>query len=164
MIRNMRRLQQLLPYEDCISILKKGTSGVLAVLGDDEYPYTVPLSYVYHNDRILFHSAISGHKVDAIIKNNKASFCVIDQDIIVPEKYTTCYRSVIAFGKVRILNKDTEKRSAIELLTEKYSPDHTEGGQKEIEQAFSRFCMIELTIEHMTGKEAMELVQARNQP
>ena len=164
MIRNMRRLQQLLPYEDNIAILNKGTSGVLAVIGDDEYPYAVPLSYVYHNGRIFFHSAISGHKVDAINKNNKASFCVIDEDIIVPEKYTTCYRSVIAFGKVRILNKDTEKKPAIELLTEKYSPDHTEVGQKEIEQAFSRFCTIELTIEHMTGKEAMELVQARNQP
>ena len=163
MIRKMRRFQQLLSYDDCISILKKGTSGVLAVIGDDEYPYTVPLSYVYYDGKIFFHSALSCHKVDGINNNNKVSFCVIDQDIVVPEKYTTCYRSVIIFGKARVLENDEAKRRAIEILAEKYSPDHQDGRMKEIEQSFSHFCMIELTIEHMTGKEAMELVRARNQ-
>ena len=89
--------------ESCVEVLRKGTSGVLAVSGDDGYPYAVPLSYVYDDGRLFFHCAPSGHKLDAIAGNEKASFCVIDQDHVVPEEYTTYYRSVIAFGRARVL-------------------------------------------------------------
>ena len=74
-------------------ILNNGTSGVLAVSGDNGYPYTVPLSYVYDNNRIYFHSANEGHKIDAVKRNPKASFCIIYQDIVVPQKYTTYFKS-----------------------------------------------------------------------
>jgi len=101
MFREMRRKKQLLSAEESISILNRMTSGVLAITGDNDYPYAVPLSYVYYDDKIYFHSATSGHKIDAINKNSKASFCVIEQDNIIPEEYTTYFRSVIVFGKVR---------------------------------------------------------------
>ena len=87
--RPMRRKKQALSRQECEAVLKRGSSGVLALLGDGGYPYAVPLSYVYEDGRIYFHCARTGHKLDAIRKEEKASFCVIDQDRIVPEKFTT---------------------------------------------------------------------------
>ena len=73
--------------------------------------------------RLYFHCAKSGHKIDAIRRNAKASFCVIDQDLVVPEEYTSYFRSIIAFGTIRILEDSQEKREAIEKLAVKYAPD-----------------------------------------
>lgn len=162
MFREMRRKRQLLSQEDTVKILENGTSGVLALSGDDDYPYAVPLSYVYSNSKIYFHGAKSGYKLDLIKDGTKASFCVIEKDNIVPEEYTTYFRSVIAFGKVRIIEDEAEKRKAIEELAAKYTPDDEEGRLKEIEREYNILCMIEFDIEHMTGKEAIELVRARN--
>ena len=143
-------------------ILREGTSGVLSLTGDEGYPYGVPLSYVYDGDKLYFHCAKEGHKIDAIRKNPKASFCVIAQDEIVPEKYTTCYRSVIAFGSVRILENEGEKRRAIEELALKYAPeDSEENRQNYIEKDWEPLCMLEMTVEHLSGKEAIELVRRK---
>ena len=95
--REMRRKRQQLSKEESIAILEKATAGTLALLGDDDYPYAVPISYVYHEGKLYFHSALAGHKVDAIRKCENASFCVIEQDDVQPKKYTTFFRSVIAF-------------------------------------------------------------------
>lgn len=160
MFRKMRRNNQELSRKESIDVLLKGTSGVLAVQGDDEYPYAVPLSYVYHNSKIYFHCAKVGHKLDAIKKQSKVSFCVIDQDQVKPEEYTTYFRSVIVFGKAHILTED-KKREALEILAEKYTPDDKDGRTKEIDMLFKAVCMVEIEIEHMTGKEAIELVKMK---
>ena len=160
MFREMRRKKQKLTTKECVEILRKRTSGVLAVFGEDGYPYAVPISYVYEDGKIYFHSAKAGHKIDAIQQNSKVSFCIIDQDQVVPEKYTSYFRSVIVFGKVRILEDDQEKYKSIEQLAVKYAPDDREEERKKaIEQEWNAFCMLELTIEHMTGKEAKELAK-----
>ena len=163
MFREMRRKRQLLSQEDTRKILYQGTSGVLAVSGDDGYPYAVPLSYVYDGEKIYFHSAKNGHKQDAIVKNPKASFCVIDKDNIVPDEYTTYFRSVIVFGTIHILHDEAEKREAIEKLARKYAPaDTEENRQKTIERDWKPLCMLEMTPEHISGKEAIELVKQRD--
>ena len=160
MFREMRRKKQLLSHEDGIAILERGTAGVLAVLGDDDYPYAVPLSYVYHNNKIYFHCAKSGHKLDAILKNNKVSFCVVDQDRIVPKEYTTYFRSVIVFGKAKIMTDTEEIRTAIHTLAIKYSPDESEDSRnKVVERTMKQLSIVEISIDHMTGKEAIELVK-----
>lgn len=162
MFREMRRKKQALPPEECAAILTKGTSGVLALSGDAGYPYAVPLSYVFAEDRLYFHCAKSGHKLDAIRRDNRASFCIVEQDQIVPEAYTTYFRSVIAFGTVRILEDPAEKRAAIKKLAAKYAPDDTvEHRAQVIDQEREPLCMLEMVIEHSTGKEAIELVKAR---
>jgi len=161
MFRDMRRKNQILPEEEAVEVLKKGTSGVLAVQGDDGYPYVVPLSYVYADSKIYFHCAKTGHKIDGIKRCSKVSFCVTAQDEIVPEEYTTYFKSVIVFGNARILEEEAEKRMAIEKLAERYCPDLEEGRQQEIEKGFPAVCMVEISIEHMTGKEAIELVRAK---
>ncbi|HUM56512.1 MAG TPA: pyridoxamine 5'-phosphate oxidase family protein [Bacillota bacterium] len=159
MFREMRRKKQLMSIEDAKAVLERGKSGVLAVAGDDDYPYAVPVSYIYYDSKIFFHCAKSGHKLDAIERQSKVSFCVIDKDQIVPEEYTTYFRSVICFGKARVFHDETEKRKAIEKLAEKYSPKQVEGRKTEIEKEFKLFHMVEIEVDHMTGKEAIELVK-----
>ena len=161
MFREMRRKKQLLSRDESLEILDRATSGVLAVDGDDGYPYAVPISYVRHSDKIFFHCAGSGHKLDAIARNPKVSFCVTDRDDIVPEEITTYFRSVIVFGTIHILEDAAEKRSAREILSARYSPDHERERREEIDKLFKQTCVLELAIEHMTGKEAFELVRAK---
>ena len=162
MFRPMRRSKQALSPEECQAVLERGTSGVLALSGDGGWPYAVPLSYVYADGKIYFHSAKSGHKVDAIQKCPRASFCVIDQDHIVSEEYTTYFRSVIAFGTVRILEEDGENRAAIEKLAVKYAPaDSRENRDSAIDREWAPLCMLEMEVEHLSGKEAIELVRQR---
>lgn len=157
--REMRRHRQQLSEEESISILQKSTSGTLALLGDNDYPYAVPISYVYANDRLYFHSALSGHKIDAIRHHDKASFCVIEKDDVQPEKYTTFFRSVIAFGRIHIIEDEAEKLAMARMLGNRYNPNQEEALQKEIENGLSRMLMIRFDIEHLTGKEAIELVR-----
>lgn len=157
MFREMRRNKQLLSQEETINILINRTSGVLAVTGDDGYPYTVPLSYVYKDNKLFFHCAKEGYKIDGIRQNDKVSFCVIDKDEIIPEKFTTHFSSVILFGRARILVENNERQKALEFLNAKYSPDFVAAGLKEIEKDWDRVCVVEINIEHMTGKAAIEI-------
>ena len=159
MFHKMRRNVQQLSQEESEAVLLHGTAGVLALAGDKAFPYAVPISYVYDGEHIYFHSAPAGHKIDAIERNPNASFAVIDQDEVIPEKYTTAFRSVIVFGSIRIIGDDAEKLAAIRKLALKYAPDNTEQQHAaEIDGAWSRFCMLEMSIAHMTGKQAIELV------
>ena len=82
MFRKMRRGKQLLSQEDTDLVLQRGSNGILACLGDEDYPYAVPVSYVYHKGKIYFHSAKAGHKIDAIKKSSKVSLAVVDEDTI----------------------------------------------------------------------------------
>ncbi len=159
MFPKMRRSKQALSQEEMESILLGSTSGVLALQGEDGYPYAVPLSYVYTDGKFYFHCAKAGHKIDAVRRSPKASFCVISQDQVVPEEYTTYFKSVIAFGTVRILEGDDEIRRAIETLSVKYAPEDTPAGRdRVIDRAWDRLCILELTVDHMSGKQAIELV------
>ena len=162
MFREMRRSKQRLPREVAVEILERNTSGVLALSGDEGYPYAVPMSYVYAEGKIYFHSAKNGHKIDAIQRNEKASFCVIDQDQIVPEKYTTFFRSVIVFGRLRLVEDVEEMRRIAATLAMKYSADFNEGIPKEINASIRNMAVLELTIDHITAKEAIELIKQRN--
>lgn len=162
MFREMRRKRQALPSPDCKEILSRRSAGVLAVAGDDDYPYAVPLSYWYDGARLYFHCAKSGHKLDAIARNPKASFCVVDKDEIVPEEYTSYFRSVIAFGRVRIVEEDAQKRAAIEALALKYAPHSAAADRAEaIDRDWAPLCILEMAVEHLTGKEAIELAKQR---
>jgi len=161
MFREMRRKNQQLSEDEVEKVLNRCTNGILACIGDDNYPYAVPLSYVYHNGKIYFHSAKSGHKVDAITKNPKVSFAVVDEDRIVSAEYTTYFRSVIAFGKARIAEGD-EHLEAFRALVEKYSKDQKrEDKEKEISNCKNAL-IIAIDIHHMTGKEAIELVREKS--
>ena len=159
--RPMRRNRQQLSTEECEHILGCCTSGVLALTGDGGYPYAVPLSYVYADGAIIFHSAMQGHKVDAIKRDNRCSFCVIEKDEIRPAEFTTHFRSVIAFGHIRILEDIDEKVQALRLLGRRYSPGDEPGLQHEIDKSLDHVLLLRLDIDHLSGKEAIELAKTR---
>ena len=147
-MREMRRFKQALTPEQCEEILNQGTSGVLAAAGEEGWPYAVPLSYVWQGGRVLFHFALAGCKLDAIRRDARVSFCVIGRDQIVPEEYTTYYRSVIVFGRARVIDSPEEKRR----------PGFPEAMAAEIDGSWDRFLMVELIPEWVSGKQARELM------
>ena len=161
MFREMRRRKQLLPTQETEEILRSGSSGVLAVSGDDGYPYAVPLSYAYAEGKLYFHWATSGHKLDGIRQNEKVSFCVIAQDEVVPEAFATHYKSAIAFGRAAVVSDDATKRRALELLARKYSPGFEREGAAEIEKDWKAVAVVEMTIDYLTGKESLGLAKLR---
>lgn len=161
MFREMRRNKQLLTQKETEEILINGKTAILGLSGDEDYPYTVPVNYVYDNGKIYFHCAKEGHKIDAIKRNNRVSACVIDKDDVCPEKLTTLFKSVIAFGRARILENEDEIYSSAERLALKYNSDK-DFADKEIEKYFNVLCCVEIDIEHMTGKQCIELAQNVN--
>ncbi len=162
MFREMRRKNQYLPEEECVEILKNASNGIMAVSGDDDYPYAVPLSYGYEDGKIFFHGAKTGHKIDAIKKNDKVSFTVIGDDKVVPELYATNFRSVIVFGRAKIVEDMDEKIRLTKLIAQKYRPGFEAEMQKEIDSELQALCVICIEIEHMTGKESKYLAKERN--
>ena len=161
MFREMRRKKQQLTQQECYDILKSCTSGVLAVSGDKNYPYAVPLSYVFSDGKIYFHCAKSGHKLDAIKNCDKVSFCVISKSDVIPSERATDYLSVIAFGKARIITDSEEIYRISELIGDKFSSGYPEETEKEINdtiKANAMYC-VEITVEHITGKCALRAVK-----
>lgn len=154
MFREMRlREDNQLPQEQALQILETAQYGVLALDGDDGYPYAVPVNFVFDGERIYFHGAPEGHKVDAIRRSGKASFCVITKADIVPDAYNCLYLSAIAFGRVREAANDDEKRKALELMVDKYSKGFEEGGRKYINASWDEVQSFVLEPEHITGKK-----------
>lgn len=162
MFRKMRRKKQELTEKQCLDILRRAKTATLALLGDDGYPYSVPMNFVYEDGKIYFHGAKEGHKIDAIKNNPKVSISIIDQEDVIEEELTTYFRSVILFGKARILQEDDEIYHAIETLGFKYNEDEVMV-EKEIRKEWGSLCCIEITIEHLSGKQAIEFVDKNYQ-
>lgn len=159
MFRELRRKNQQLSETEARSILKNGSYGVLSVQGDDGYPYGVPLNYVYGDDAIYFHCAKTGHKLDGLGRSDKVSFCVVGEAEVVPEAFTTAYASVIAFGRAAAVTDDMEKREALTLLNERFSPEYAAQGDAEIEKFWNEVCIIRLDLEHVAGKAGTERIK-----
>ena len=159
MFREMRRKRQQLSLEETEAVLGRCSAGTLAVLGDDGYPYAVPLSYVYTDGRLYFHCAKSGHKLDAIRACDKVCFTVIDKDDVIPEKFTTAFRSAVVFGRARIVTDEAELLAAMRALAGKYSPKESETAfQAEMKAFAAALCVVAVDIEHLSGKQGKELL------
>ncbi|MEI3316099.1 MAG: pyridoxamine 5'-phosphate oxidase family protein [Eggerthellaceae bacterium] len=148
---------------------KKEARASSLFLGDDGYPYTVPLNYLYVEadepealGKVYFHSAKAGHKIDAIERDPKASFCVIADDTVLPDKYSTAYKSIIAFGTVRLIEGNLAHKALFDL-GDKYNPHHEDRTLEEVNSAEHKCAMIEFTIEHLTGKESHSYRKQREQ-
>lgn len=154
MFREMRRSEkQRIPMGECIELLKAEPRGVLAVLGDDGYPYTVPTDHWYceEDGKIYFHSGKVGHKIDAIRRCDKASFCVYDQGFRREGEWALNIRSVIAFGRIRVVEDPRQAMEITRQLSYKYTTD-TEYIEREIRDSGRNTLVFALEIEHMSGK------------
>ncbi len=153
MFREMVRIRQRISDEECIEILKKEPRGVLSVLGDDDYPYGMPLNHYYceEDGKLYFHGGKSGHRIDALRRHDKVSFCVCDAGFRRDGEWALNIRSVIVFGRVEFV-EDREKTLEISRrLSRKFTDDeaYIEG---EVQRAGPRTLLIALVPEHMTGK------------
>lgn len=153
MFREMRRFKQQISKEECIRLLKEQPRGVLSVLGDDGYPYGIPLDHWYseRDNKLYFHCAKVGHKLDAIAACDKVGYCVMDEGYRKDGEWALNINSVVVFGRMHIVEDEDKKWEICTNLVRKFTDDE-EYLHKELTNAFPRVCCMELTIEHMTGK------------
>ncbi|WP_434509934.1 pyridoxamine 5'-phosphate oxidase family protein [Desulfitobacterium sp. AusDCA] len=151
MYREMRRKDKLLSEEEMLQVLNIAPYGVLSTIGEDGIPYGVPISFVYKDDKIYFHSAIEGHKLDNIKVNNHVSFCVVTDVETIPDKFTTKFRSVIIFGTVEEVNED-RKKETFKLFLEKFSSGFMVSGMEYIKNAGKGARIFRVEIDHITAK------------
>lgn len=152
MFKEIRNSKRELQKDDILRILNEGEYGVLGTVGENEYPYTIPLNYVYIDNTIYFHCATEGNKLDNIKFNDKVSFSVVGKTKLLPEKFSTIYESVIAFGKASIIVENEEKKKALIAIIDKYSPEFKKEGLQYIDRAIDKTNIIKITIEHITAK------------
>ena len=153
MFRKMRRFKQQISKAECIDVLKSTPRGVLSLLGDDGYPYGVPLDHLYCEGdyRIYFHCAKNGHKIDAITSCDKASYCTYDTGYRKEGEWALNIKSVIIFGRIRLVDDEEKARKICTALVKKFTDDE-EYLEKELKNALARVQCLELIPEHMTGK------------
>ena len=152
MFRQMRRIGQQVSSEQCIRILTEEKRGILAVNGDDGYPYAVPINFYYdrEDNAVFFHSAKTGHKLESMLRCDKVCFIVHDQGYR-KDDWSYFVTSVIAFGRASVIEDLVLKRKNLRLLAEKYFPK-TVDIEDELNQGWERVHLIRIEIEHMTGK------------
>ena len=154
----MRRFRQQSTPDIAADMLRNGSNGVLSLVDPDGLPYGVPLSYAFDGDsHLYFHSDVKGHKIDCIGTGCLCSFCVVAQDKIVPEEFTSYFRSVIVNGRIHVVDDVNEIYKGLLLLCQKYSPGID--AASEISRCIAHVKLLRLDIESITGKEAIELVR-----
>ena len=153
MFRPMRRFKQQISEAECIRILNEQPRGVLSLIGDDGYPYGIPLDHWYCEDdgKLYFHGAKEGHKIDAIAACDKVSYCVMDEGFRKEGEWALNINSVIVFGRISLVTDPEKAKLICTNITRKFTDDEAYLAH-ELEHAFSRVQCLELTPEHMTGK------------
>ncbi len=153
MFRPMRRFKQQISDADCIRILQEERRGVLSMLGEDGYPYGIPLNHWYNPEdgKIYFHGAKTGHKIDAIARCDKVSYCVWDAGYRKEGEWALNVNSVIIFGRISPVTDEEKAKLICTSLCRKFTDDE-EYIRHELQNALPRVQCLELTIEHMTGK------------
>ena len=153
----MMRKKQQLPQEECIAILKKELRGVLSVLGDDGYPYGMPINHYYceEDGKLYFHGGMKGHKIDAMKRHDKASFCVYDEGFRRDGEWALNIKSVIVFGHIEFI-EDWETICRISAALSRKFTDDEDYISREIEQAGARTLLFALVPDHITGKLVKE--------
>ena len=157
MFRELVRKKQRLSDAACIELLKRTLRGVLSVCGDGGYPYGVPLNHFYceATQKLYFHSGKTGHKVDALARCDKATFCVIDDGVRTDGDWALNFQSVIAFGRVRPVTDYAAAMDAVRALSQKFTDD-TAYIERDIEKNGRATLVYEMTIEHLCGKRVNE--------
>ena len=153
MFRKMRRFKQQISNEECIEVLKNEKRGVLSLIGDDGYPYGIPLNHYYDEkeNALYFHGAKEGHKVDAIKNCNKVSYCVYEKGIQKENHWSLNVRSVIVFGRMSFVEDLEECKKIGRNIWWKFNQDEKEL-EEEIKHSLTRVLCLKISIEHMTGK------------
>ena len=157
MFRELQRKKQALTPEECAEVLKTARRGVLSVLGDDGYPYGIPLNHYYDEETGLlwFHSGKTGHKIDAMLRSDKVSYCVLDEGVKTPGEWWLTFRSVVVFGRVRFTEDYGEAIEMSRRLSLLFTDDR-DYIEREIEHSGPGVLFFSLAPEHISGKRVTE--------
>ena len=157
MFRELQRIKQKLGRDECLAVLKGAKRGVLSVIGDDGYPYGLPINHFYDEEtgKLYFHSGKTGHKIDAVRACDKASFCAMDEGVRMEGEWWLTFRSVVVFGRISFVEDYDEAIAVSRKLSLRFTDDEAYI-QREIEQSGPRVLVFSLTPEHMTGKLVRE--------
>ena len=160
MFRRLARIKQVIPEEECIEILKRERRGVLSLLGDDDYPYGVPINYLYLEEDgcLYFHGAKKGHRIDAMMKHDKASFCVFaesENDETPDPSWALRFQSVIVFGRMEVVEDGERAVEISRQLCYKFTDDESYIEHEISVFGKAVFC-VRLRPEHICGKTVME--------
>lgn len=153
--RPMRRFKQQLTVQECETILKDAYRGFLSVHGENGYPYTIPINFLYKDNRIYFHSALQGHKIDAIKQSAKACFTVINNPVKQENDWWYHVSSVVCFGQVSIVEDHEERMEILKSFGQKYFPEGYDM-EKDLKMNAHRAAVLCFSIDHITGKRVKE--------
>jgi len=151
MFKEMRRSDKRLTDEEMFDIMNTAEYGVLSTIGENGYPYGVPVNFIYMNGDIYFHSALTGHKLDNIAFNHKVSFCVVKDVDLIPDDFNTKFKSVIAFGDITEV-QETEKKDLYVAFLQKFSSGYMESGMEYIRNAGEKARIFKISVKQMTAK------------
>ncbi len=153
MFRKMRRFNQLLSDEDCRKVLVEGKRAALGVYGEDGYPYVLPVNYVFEEEEncIYIHSALEGHKIDAMRHNAKVCLTVWTNGYKEEGHWEDTVHSVIVFGTAVLLDDEKVREEKLRHLAKRYYPSDEEI-ERVMSHAVSRVQLVRISIDHMTGK------------
>ena len=153
--RPLRRIKQAAAEEECLSILETARRGILAVHGENGYPYGLPVNYIFQNGKIYFHCAKAGHKLDAVRADDKVCFTVLSEPVKNPGEWWYCFTSVICFGRIAEVTDEQEKDRRLRHIGAKYFPEGYDL-EKDMARNASNALIMEITIDHMSGKHVRE--------
>jgi nitroimidazol reductase NimA-like FMN-containing flavoprotein (pyridoxamine 5'-phosphate oxidase superfamily) len=152
MSHEMRRRDRELGEEEAYAVLREAGDGVLATIGEDGYPYAVPMNHVLADGALYLHSALTGHKLENLAHCDLVSYCVVAAREVVPAELSTNYRSAVVFGRAAQVSEPIEKRRGLMALLHRFAPEHMENGLKELERDFARTAVLRIDIHRITGK------------
>lgn len=155
MFRKMRREDRELSREESFEILENAKRGVLAVQGEEGYPYTVPISPKFYNGKVYFHGAKEGHKIDSLKACDKVTLCVMDDGVLSDDGWSMMVKSTVVFGRVKLVDDVKLATEVIRSLATEYYPN-AEMIEESIQSGIDKVQLLELTIEHITGKFVLE--------
>ena len=157
MFRAVRKKKNEISQDEAKNLLRSSRRGVLAVNGDEGYPYAIPINYLYdeENNKIIFHGAKAGHKVDSIKKNDKICFTVFGNETIMEENWAPYLQSVVVFGRCHLVENRDDTVSLVKKFALKYYPNE-DMVNEEIANSGKGVQMFEIKIEHLSGKKVQE--------
>lgn len=157
MFRKIRRIKNEISIEDAKALLRNNTRAAFSVNGDDGYPYTIPINFYYDEDdnKIYFHSAKKGHKIDSIKANDKVCFTTWDDGYLEDGDWAYHVSSCVVLGRAKLIEDRKITEEKVRKLACKYYPSADEV-EEEIKRSVSGVQLVAIEIEHISGKRVHE--------
>lgn len=152
MFHPMRRCDRELTAPEAWGFLRRAEWGVLSTLGEDGWPYGVPVNHAVVEDRIYIHCAQAGHKLENLAFESRVSYCAVASSVVQPAELSTDFESAVVFGRAELVTADAEKRQALEALLARFAPQHPAEGSEAMRTEYGRTAVIRIVPEHVTGK------------